>query len=153
MRWIPAAVITTLVSLACATAPVARDFENLAEYPEASFSEVWDLVIDVFGDRNWAIDNLERESGIIATDWMATDDPSYQDCGGSGIFGSPQTHMGRFNIVVRETDVGVSMRVTTSWRATRAVIVEDEVALTCVSTGVFERELHDEVGRRLGNQA
>ena len=34
MRWIPAAVITTLVSLACATAPVARDFENLAEYPE-----------------------------------------------------------------------------------------------------------------------
>ena len=79
MRWIPAAVITTLVSLACATAPVARDFENLAEYPEASFSEVWDLVIDVFGDRNWAIlseavaqrleklarqdDTIDRDSG------------------------------------------------------------------------------------------
>ena len=150
MRRFPTAVMV-LASVACATAPVARNFENLAEYPGATFGEVWDLVIDVFGDRNWPIDELERDSGIITSDWTPADNVSYQDCGGSGIFGRPQNHIGRFNIVVRESEVGVSMRVTTSWRATRTVIVEDEVDLTCVSTGVFERELHDEVGRRLAN--
>ncbi len=145
----PTAVML-LASMACASAPVARNFENLADYPGAAFTEVWDLVIDVFGDRNWAIDNLERDSGIITTDWMRADNVSYQDCGSPGFLSSDSDHMGRFNIVVRQTDDGVSMRVTTSWEATRSS--DDEISIVeCLSTGIFERELHEEVRERLGS--
>jgi uncharacterized lipoprotein len=137
-----------LASMACATAPVARNFASLADYPGATFAEVWDLVIDVFGDRNWAIDNLERASGIITTDWMRADNVSYQDCGSPGFLSSHSDHMGRFNVVVRETDEGVSIRVTTSWEATRSS--DDDISIVeCLSTGVLERELHEDVRERL----
>ena len=148
MRWFLTTAVL-LASVACASAPVARNFENLAEYPGASFGDVWDLVIDVFGDRNWAIDNLERDSGIITTDWMSADNVSYQDCGSPGFLSSDSDHMGRFNVVVRETDDGVSMRVTTSWEATRSSD-DDEISIVeCLSTGILERELHEEVRERL----
>ena len=147
MRWFPIAAMWVAL-MACATAPVARNFENLADYPGSTFSEVWDLVIDVFGDRNWAIDNLERDSGIIATDWMRDDNVSYQDCGSPGLLSVDSNHMGRFNVVVRETDDGVSIRVTTSWQATRSF---DNIGniVECLSTGILERELHEEVQERL----
>ncbi len=145
----PTAVML-LASMACASAPVARNFESLADYPGATFTEVWDLVIDVFGDRNWAIDNLERDSGIITTDWMRADNVSYQDCGSPGFLSSDSDHMGRFNVVVRETEDGVSIRVTTSWQATRSS-ENDTSIVECLSTGVLERELHEEVQDRLGS--
>ncbi len=150
MRWFPTAVML-LAAAACASAPVARSFESLADYPGASFARVWDLVIDVFGDRNWAIDNLERDSGIITTDWMRADNVSYQDCGSPGFLSTPDSdHMGRFNVVVRETDDGVSIRVTTSWEATRSS--DNDISIVeCLSTGILERELHEEVRERLGS--
>ena len=148
MRWFPVAAVL-LASTACASAPVERDFEPLADYRGASFTEVWDLVIDVFRGRNWAIESLQRDSGIITTEWVRTDNESYRDCGSAGFRASHSDHTGRFRVVVRETVDGVSIRVTTSWRAVR----NDARAIgimECLSTGISERELHRDVRERLG---
>jgi len=138
-----------LASTACAIRPpVARDFDDLADYHAASFTEVWGVVIDVLADRNWAIDNLERDRGAVATDWMRDVDLSYLDCGSPGLRASDNDYTGRFDVVVRETDNGVSIRVTTSWQVVRST--SNSVGIVqCLSTGILERELHDEVRRRL----
>ncbi len=147
MKWFPTGVML-LASTACASAPAARDFDDLADYRAASFTEVWGVVIDVLADRNWAIDNLERDRGAVATDWMRDVDLSYLDCGIPGLRASDTDYTGRFDVVVRETDNGVSIRVTTSWQVVRST--SNSVGIVqCLSTGILERELHDEVRRRL----
>ena len=109
---------------------------------------MWDIVVDMFGDRNWAIENSERDNGTISTDWTRNDDVSYRDCGSSGFRATDSDHMGRLSAVVRETANGVSVRVTTSWRVTRNS-ANSISSVECLSTGMLERELHDEVRRLL----
>ncbi len=147
MRWFPAAVMLWAAT-ACATAPVVRNFEDVADYRAVSFAEIWDIVVDMSGDRNWVIDSLERDSGIITTEWTSSDDLSYRDCGTPGFRATDSGHMGRFSVIVGETTNGVSVRVTTSWRVTRNS-ANSISSVECLSTGMLERELHDEVRRRL----
>ena len=147
MRWFPIAVML-LASTACASAPVARDFDDLADYRAISFTEVWDVVVDISRDRNWAIDALERDSGTITTEWMSNDDVAYRDCGSAGFRATDSDHLGRYSVAVRETDNGVSVRVATSWRVVRNS-ANSISSVECLSTGMLEREIHDEVRRRL----
>ena len=149
MKWLLTGVML-LASTACASGPIARDFDDVADYRGASFTEVWDLVINVLHDRNWVIDNLERDSGIIATDWMRDVDVSYEDCGSAGFRASDSDHTGRVDVAVRETDDGVSITVTTSWQAVRNSSSSIGI-VQCLSTGILERELHEEVRRQLRN--
>jgi len=148
MRWFTTAVML-LAATACASAPVARNFEDVADYRAVSFAEIWDIVVDMSGERNWAIESLDRDSGTISTDWTRTDDVSYRDCGSAGFRATDSDHMGRFSVLVRETANGVSVRVATSWRVTRNS-ANSVSSVDCLSTGILERELHDELRRRLG---
>ena len=147
MRWFTTAVML-LAATACASAPVARGFEDVADYRAVSFAEIWDIVVDMTGERNWAIESLDRDSGTISTDWTRTDDVSYRDCGSAGFRATDSDHMGRFSVLVRETANGVSVRVATSWRVTRNS-ANSISSVECLSTGILERELHDEVRGRL----
>lgn len=147
MRWFPTAIML-LAATACASAPVARNFEDVADYRAVSFAEIWDIVVDMFGDRNWPIESSERDNGTISTEWTRNDDVSYRDCGSSGFRATDSDPMGRLSAVVRETANGVSVRVTTSWRVIRNS-ANSISSVECLSTGMLERELHDEVRRRL----
>ncbi len=147
MRWLLTAVVL-VASTACAGAPVARDFDDLADYRAVSFTEAWDIVVDMSGDLNWVIDTMDRNSGMITTEWTSNDDDSYRDCGSPGFRATDSDHAGRFDVAVRETDNGVSIRVTTSWRVIRNSANSISV-VECLSTGLLERALHDEVRRRL----
>ena len=118
MRWFTTAVML-LAATACASAPIARNFDDVADYRAVSFAEIWDIVVDMSGERNWAIESLDRDSGSISTDWTRSDDVSYRDCGSAGFRATDSDHMGRFSVLVRETANGVSVRVATSWRVTR----------------------------------
>ena len=139
-----------LVFAACATAPVARQFDRTATFPGADFDAVWNAVIDLFGERGWAIDNMEKNSGLITTDWMTADE-SYLDCGSAGALGRNYDQMGRFNIVAREQSDGVSLTVNTTWRARRQVLDGNPGATECFSTGVLERVVHEQVTLRIGS--
>lgn len=143
-----------LVLAACATAPVARDVQRTAVVEGAGFGETWDTVIDVFAERTWAIDNVERASGLITTDWMLAGDSAeeYMDCGSAGFLNAHRDHEVRFNVLVREGGSGAGLTVNTAMRATSWDTMNGipEGVVQCVSTGVLEREIHDEVmGRAL----
>ena len=147
MKWFSTAVVL-LATTACATAPVPRDYDTLAYYPAASLTEVGDAVIDVLVDRNFVINNFDRDNGIIATDWLRDVDVSYWDCGTAGFRASDRDHSGRVDVVVLEADDEVSITVTTSWQAVRNSSNSIGV-VECLSTGLLEREVHDSVRRRL----
>lgn len=127
------------------------DFDRETTIP-ADIEAVWNAVIDVFGERDLAIDRMERASGFIGTDWMTsgwvTSAPhvGYLDCSGKMSFGKPvrpSAHEGRFNVVVRESDDEVVLKINSIWRAYR-----NAERVDCLSTGLIEEELHAEVRTR-----
>ena len=147
MKWFSTADVL-LASTACAAAPVSRDFDPLAYYPGASLTEVGNAVIDALVDRNFVINNFDRDNGIIATDWLRDVDVSYWDCGTAGFRASDSDHSGRVDVVVLEADDEVFITVTTSWQAVRNS--SNSIGIVeCLSTGLLEREVHDSVRRRL----
>lgn len=141
LRFTPVALI-----LACATAPAVHEVERTTTITASSFDAVWTAVIDVFGDRGWAIDNMEKDSGFISTDWMtlAYSDRNVLDCGGAGL--SVDSDAVRFNVVVRPADNGASMTVNTTYQVNRCYSC---APVQCVSTGVLEKILVDAVRERV----
>jgi uncharacterized lipoprotein len=135
----------------CVTAPVQREFDRQITIPGASFDRVWTTLIDLFGERNWTITNMEKASGFINTDWMNAGGTNYMDCGKAGIL-VETSPMGRFNVVVRPDSVGngTSVKINTSWRVTRAFGNSTPTVVECYSTGILEQEVHTALRRRLG---
>ncbi len=150
MRWFPTAIVL-VASTACAgVPPVERDVESLANFRGVSFTEAWDLAVGEFASRGWTIDNLERDSGIITSEWVSTEGdlyPSYRDCGSPGLRANLSNYRGRFTVVVRETDNGVSVEVTTDWEVTKSTSSSIGIA-ECFSTGLLEGEFHRALRRR-----
>jgi hypothetical protein len=114
----------------------------------------WNAVIDVFGERLWAIDNMEMASGLITTDWMSVgeqDALEYMDCGIATRYGNmpEEPIVGdqvRFNIVVRDATDGTTVTVNALMRALSDI---DASVRDCVSTGLLEREIHEQVAGRV----
>jgi uncharacterized lipoprotein len=137
------------LTIACASAPVRHDFERTTQFQESDFDAVWTAVIDVFGDRGWAIDNMEKDSGFIATDWMtlSRSDRDVMDCGSAGL-NVDSDHAVKFNVVVRPIGNGASMTVNTTFRANRC-FGDTCNLIDCVSTGGLETILVDAVRGRV----
>lgn len=139
--------LVTAALSGCATAPKVQEFDRSSTYSDATFDQVWNAVIDMFGERNWAISNMEKASGFINTDWMRVNGMGkYLDCGNPGIL-TESNHMGRFNIVVRQ-EAGTKVTINTVWRAQRA-LGQTTTDVDCVSTGVLEGELHTALASKL----
>lgn len=131
---------------ASATAP-GRHSVRKAKTIQAGYDPTWAAVVDVFAERDWTITNMEKDSGLITTDWMGvTADTPYADCGGSGIASVRATQV-RFNVLVREQDDRATVRVNTSFRQLRSFDGR-EILVDCTSRGGLEREIHLEVARR-----
>lgn len=144
------AAMALLILFACATAPKHREIQRSATFPGQSFDEVWSAVIESFGELNLAISNIEKDSGLITTDWMRVP-LSYLDCGGSGL-ATDSNHRGRFNVFVKDQAEGPTMSVNASFTATRTFDTSSGQP-DCVSTGELERDLHSMVASKTGSAA
>jgi uncharacterized lipoprotein len=115
----------------------------------SDFNTAWDAAIDVFAERLWPIYSLERASGLITTDWM-TAHRSEMDCGEAGLTNTHRDHEVRMSVVIREADSGSSLTVHTAARSARWDVINGSFRgmVDCVSTGLIEREVHDDVRRR-----
>lgn len=132
--------------LGCASAPTAHDFDPslTLESPE---DEVWDAAIDAMGELNLSINEMERTSGFIATDWAQAPE-EYMDCGDAGI-ADHVNRQGKFNIVVREQgDESTTLTVNSSFRAMR-VFGDNRSQIQCESTGALEARMHRTVRTRI----
>jgi hypothetical protein len=96
-----------------------------------TFDEAWEAAIDAFEELRLPIDNLERASGVVTTDWiLISDAEDYMECDDD----ATRNAEGRFNVFLREVGDGVRVTVNVSFRA------EDETGsrIACDSVGDYE---------------
>lgn len=138
--------MAVLVSAASATAPGKHSVQK-ARTIDATYDATWTALIEVFAEHNWAIANMEKDSGLIATDWMAIpNDSPFADCGGSGIARELGTQI-RFNVFVRDLDGDAQVTVNTSFRQLRSFDGKQAI-VDCTSKGEVERQIHQELAVR-----
>ncbi|MHA1331777.1 MAG: hypothetical protein ACTSR2_11940 [Candidatus Hodarchaeales archaeon] len=129
--------------LGCATAPPPRQIQNIFTV-EADFDKVWTALIDTFADLQVPIENMEKDSGLIITDWIditGQTNEDYCDCGGLGIF-SEVARLGKFNVFVKKlTENSCELRVNCQFQQT-IEFGEERSARRCVSTGNLEAEIY-----------
>jgi uncharacterized lipoprotein len=98
-----------------------------------SFDEAWEAAIATFEALRIPIDELDRSSGVITTDWELIEQPDEaMDCPSE----ADRNAEGRFNVFVREVAEGVRVTVNASFRA------EDNTGrrVICRSQGEFEED-------------
>jgi len=140
----------------CATAPAPRQIVK-AFTIEAPFDDVWVAVIDSFADMNLPIVNMEKDSGLITSDWIGYPRGKagnvYCDCGGLGIWMELERE-GRFNVFVRKiTENSCDLKVNCLYRQTIQPATakgSDSIKVrNCVSTGKLEAEMFEIVESKL----
>lgn len=116
----------------------------------ASFDRTWDAVIDVFAAGNLPIATIERASGLIVAAPLAmarTNAAIWTDCGHHPRYSDPRDRAyatrGEFNVLVRPAGPTSTVRVTIRWS-----LPDLEARAICESTGVYERDLEDQIKRR-----
>lgn len=144
-------ILTLLLLLAsCASAPKTYDFDPTAQY-SAPFDRTWDSVIQIFAERNWPISTLEKDSGIIVTDWVGfSEQEEVADCGTPGGLSHIGDRRMRFNVYVQRQDNGGShLRVNTRTEAYICTGSNCGNWYACNSTGKLEGMITAMVSRRL----
>lgn len=138
-----------LALLASASAPKQHAVER-ARQVEAPFEAVWTNLVEVFAAYNWPIKTMDKNSGLVATDWMVLEsDSPYVDCGGSGITSVVTTQV-RFNVFVRASEA-TRVTVNASFRQLRTFDAMTKW-VTCNSTGRVEALIHSEVAARTAHE-
>jgi hypothetical protein len=135
-----------LVAVASAGAPPKQHAVEKGTRIDGNVEQTWAAVIEVLAEYNWLIQNLEKESGLIATDWMGIPLSSpYVDCGTPGMVNVTGRSM-RFNVLLRPAGPGTSMTVNVAAVQTQS---NDSgvYRVECTSTGQMERRLHRAVAR------
>lgn len=155
----PALLLTGLLSASllfgCATAPPKFDFNPVASF-SGDYDAAWSAVVEYFAVGNLPIQTIERDSGIIVSNWMdASDaigfkeDKTFCDCGGAGI-STPEWTRGKFNVFLKRTGEGaLDLRVTCTYEQRRSFGGEGAI-VRCNSTGHLEASLHNYVMAELG---
>jgi hypothetical protein len=142
------AVIFLFVS--CATAPKPREIIN--SFPiEKPYDAVWQAVVETFAELQLPIMNMEKDSGLIVTDWIdftGQKNTDYCDCGGLGI-NIEVNRVGKFNVFVKKvTDNSCEAKINTMYQQT--IKFSDVISKRkCVSTGNLEAQFYKLVNDKL----
>ena len=109
----------------------------------ASYDAVWAAVIDVFAARSWDIKDMQKTSGVIATDWISAQGKFFLSCGGSkrAVVEDEQI---RFSVRLKKRGSATAVTVKARYRQ-RQRTGKSEVWVSCKSRGQMESSVHDEV--------
>lgn len=92
--------------------PQVSDFEKSKTYNQ-NYEKTWLRVVEWFAQNDITIDQIDKESGLIAAKEFTVDD-SYLDCGSfktAGVSDSSMVRAGAVNVVVRDLRGRSSMSV------------------------------------------
>ncbi len=116
------------------------EYRRAETYP-ASYDATWQAVLQSFAELDLPIATIERESGLVATDWiLVSESDDRMDCPDD----ARQAEM-RFNVLLEEAGSGTRMTITSGARA----LTDDGVLQRCASTGVLERAIQRRVSRKV----
>ena len=146
-------VVVCLFIYGCATAPAPRQIVNT--FPiKKPFDDVWQAVIESFSELQLPIDNMEKDSGLITTDWIdftGQKNTDYCDCGGLGMT-IERRRVGKFNVFVKRiTEDSCEIRVNCLYEQTiYESFSETTTVRKCVSTGKLEAAMFNLIKSKLG---
>lgn len=137
--------------------PPAGTNTDYSEAYDADFSSVWNNAVDWFATNNIPIKNIEKDSGIISSEYTLGSDATQLDCGS---YEQPATVVkpnftANINILIRERDgfVNVNPNVFGSGEFGIYTVFGDKAfnfdAERCISTGEVEKSLHQYLESKL----
>lgn len=137
-----------IVTMGCATAPKPRTIENAFHF-DRTYDEIWTAVMESMADLNLPIATLEKDSGLIATDWIGFGyDKQVCDCGGAGI-AIDHERQGKFNIFVKKGAAGgVEVKINTVFQVRRE-LMDTMTTVNCYSTGSLEAQIKGLISKKL----
>lgn len=144
-------IMLAVACAGCATAPAPRTIINAFSF-STSLDTVWSATVETFAELNLPIDNMEKDSGLITTDWInftGTGNKEWCDCGGLGI-AVENSRRGKFNVFVKQTGTTVSVRVNCQFQQV-ASLGGTVVNRECVSTGSLESRINSLIASKVGN--
>jgi len=111
---------------------------------ENSYDLVWTALIETFADLNLPIDNMEKDSGLITTDWIdftGQTNEEYCDCGGLGI-NTEVERTGKFNVFVKKvTENSCEIKVNCIFERITRFGDSFPYKRKCLSNGNLEAEI------------
>lgn len=119
----------------CSTAPEMRIIQDTFSIDE-QFDRVWPAIIEVFAERKLSIATIEKDSGIIVSEWIVLSDDlfHYADCGKGSPFPLDVIEV-KFNIFLKSITINSSeIKINALFKTGKK---------ECVSTGLFERDMYD----------
>ncbi len=131
----------------CASAPPTYEFNPVVNI-EGTFDVVWASVVEYFAIGNLPIKTIEKDSGLIVSDWMDAGEPglgkedkTFCNCGGAGLNTQHWTR-GKFSVFVKKVESGkMDLRVTCTYQQRRS-FSDSYSTVNCNSTGALENQLH-----------
>ncbi len=116
---------------------------------QASFGRTWDATIDIFGERNIAIKQLERASGFVSTDPIAlTREDQRAARGWASCRGNLAPDEAVYNVIVRGDSSQSTVKVTVKWQRSRS----RQLSEPCTSNRAWELCAEDDIKARAERQ-
>jgi len=137
----------TVLLTACATAPKVHEFQKTWAVP-STYDQAWSATVQLFAENGWPIATLEKDSGIIVSDWVnLSTQGGHADCGSAGL-AIVQRREAKFNVFIRDGASGPVLTVNTNFRELRSFDNRSFYA-DCTSTGSLEAQLHSQILARI----
>lgn len=116
---------------------------------QASFGRAWDATIDVFGERNIPIKQLERASGFVSTDPIAlTREDQRAARGWATCRARVPPDEAVYNVIVRGDSTQSTVKVTVKWQRSRS----RQLSEPCTSNRGWELCAEDDIKARAERQ-
>jgi uncharacterized lipoprotein len=116
---------------------------------QSSFGRAWDATIDVFGERNIPIKQLERASGFISTDPIAlTREDQRAARGWASCSHGVAPDEAVYNVIVRGDSTQSTVKVTVKWQRSRS----RQLSEPCTSNRTWELCAEDDIKARAERQ-
>jgi len=135
----------------CGYAPAPRQI--VSSFPiDKPFDTVWSAVIEVFAELQLPIQTLEKDSGLIVSDWISLigqDNNGYCDCGKLVMLDEVE-RVGKFNVFVKKTsENSCEIKINSQFQQSYVDLDHIIYKRNCVSTGKLEAEIYNMVKEKV----
>jgi len=142
------AALAALIVAGCASYQPPANYTGEKEQEfDRSYDEVWDDLVAWFANNNISIRNIDKASGLIATDHSLGSSSEHVDCGTPGSMGTLLDRTVTINVLVRPTEAE-GTRVRANVFGTGRVSypsmsggAPSVSSVECASRGVMERAI------------
>jgi len=132
-----------LVLASCATPPQIHHFDKSWDMP-SSFDKTWTATVEVFAEKGWPIANIEKDSGLIASEWVRLNaNDGFADCGSPGLAISESREV-KFSVFVKDGTSSPRLTVNTQFREHRRLDTSRFIQ-DCTSYGTLEARIRRQI--------